>query len=206
VKVRRVYLMMISSIFILTFAVLARGQSKSENPVQTLPAAESSARTPAPVQSSEASVENFQFPVLRTFGGLGLVLCLIIGGFLAARKLAPQYFSRCPSQKNLKIIETLPMGDKRSISLIEVANSRYLIGNTPHQINFLTKLPESLSFVPEINPAPAQVKRANKKGSKSQFQSLFEVERGSSSIKPEHPLPDDLRTKMRQMREALERG
>ena len=87
--------------------------------------------------------------MFRAMGGLGLVLFLMIAGYFAARKFAPRYFAKGASETNLKIIETLSMGDKRSISMIQVGNSRFLVGNTAHQINLLTELPESISVVSE---------------------------------------------------------
>ena len=73
---------------------------------------------------SEASDESFQFPLYRTVGGMGLVLCLMIALYFGARKFFPQYFRKADSEQNLKVLETLSMGDRRSIALIQVADKR----------------------------------------------------------------------------------
>jgi flagellar biogenesis protein FliO len=162
------------------------------------------AQTHAP--AAEAPMEEYRFPIYQTIGGLGLVLSLIAAGFFGLRKFAPQYFTKCSSEKTLKVIETLSMGDRRSISLIQVAESRFLVGNTAHQINFLTALPAALSLVSEPESPQIEVKNETKKEPKTHFRNLFEVEKSRSAPQAGHPLPEDLRTKMRQLREALERG
>jgi len=155
--------------------------------------------------ASDAREPNLGFPLFRTIGGLGLVLCLMIGGYFAAKKLAPRYFVKNASERNLKVIETLSMGDRRSISMIEVGSSRFLVGNTPHQINLLAVLPEPLSLVSEPDTLPATARNASRKEPMSPFRNLFEVEKRRSTQFTGNPLPEDIRTKMRQLRESLER-
>jgi flagellar biosynthetic protein FliO len=145
------------------------------------------------------------FSVLRTLGGLGLVVCVMIAVYFTARKLAPRYFKNVGAERNLRVIETLAMGDRRSISLIEVANNRFLVGNTPHQINLLAALPEPLSLVSEPKTLPANANNTIRNESKVPFRNLFEVEKKRSSQYAGSPLPENIRTKMRQLREALER-
>jgi flagellar biosynthetic protein FliO len=147
------------------------------------------------------------FPVLRTLGGMGLVLCLMIGIYFAAKKFAPRYFTRVAAERNLKVIETLPMGDRRSISMIEVDGNRFLVGNTPQQINLLAALPEPKSSISEPDALPANPKEKGWREFTSPFRNLFEVEKKkrpqSQYMAP--ALPEDIRTKMRQLRESLER-
>ena len=146
-----------------------------------------------------------RFPVARAIGGLGLVVCVMIGAYFAARKFAPRYFNKPASEKSVKLIETLSMGDKRSIVLIEVANNRFLVGSTPQQINLLAALPEALSVSSEPDEASAALKTAIKKESRIPFRNLFEIEKKRPSQLAGNPLPADLRAKMRQLRETLER-
>ncbi len=154
----------------------------------------------------EVRDSDMQFPVSRTLGGMGLVICLMVVAFFAAKKFAPRYFTKPASERDLQILETLAMGDKRSISVIEVAHTRYLIGSTPHQINLLAALPGTISATPEVEPAAAPPKKANKKGTGALFRNLFEIEKSSPQQLAGHPLPEDLRLKMRQLRDSLERS
>jgi flagellar biosynthetic protein FliO len=158
-----------------------------------------------PVMADNSPAEESGFSMLRAIGGLGIVLCLLVGGYFAARKLSPQYFVKGASERSLKVIETLAMGDRRSIAIIQVANSRFLVGNTPHQINLLTSLPEPTPLVSEPDALPVKPKISSPRGAGSPFRKLFEVEKNETSRLIGNPLPDDLRTKMRQLREALER-
>jgi flagellar biosynthetic protein FliO len=177
---------------------------------ETKAAAEATVPTPdsAPAsQLPDAREGDMQFPVMRTVGSMGLVVFLMLGAFLAVKKFAPRYFNKPVSQRNMKVVETLGMGDRRSISLIEVGNSRYLVGNTPHQISLLASLPNSVSLLSEPDEMPAASKASTKKGAAAPFRNLFDVEKSRPSIQhTAHPLPDDLRVKMRQLREALERS
>jgi flagellar biogenesis protein FliO len=98
------------------------------------------------------------------------------------------------------------MGDKRSISLVEVGNTRFLIGNTQHQINLLATLPESISLVSEAETTALTAQKAPRKELRTSFRNMFEVEKGRSSQYTGNSLPEDLRTKMRQLRDTLERS
>jgi flagellar biosynthetic protein FliO len=151
----------------------------------------------------ELPQQEFQFPTIKVIGGMGLVLCLMGTVYFGAKKIFPQYFSKPKSMKNLRIVETLALGDRRSIALIEVGESKFLIGNTPQQINLVATLPESFSLAePESLTAP--LKSYSPKEAATPFRNLFEVEK-TRIQKNDNILSDDLRSKMRQLREALER-
>jgi flagellar biosynthetic protein FliO len=192
--------------FFLAFSCLLSA-STPQKPVNENPAPPAAVVEPVsqPQPAAEPPIEDHSLS-FRAIGGLGVVLCLIAGGFFGVKKFAPQYFAKSSSEKNLKVLETLSMGDKRSISIIQVANDRYLVGNTANQINLLTALPERLSMVSEVESPQPELKKEPKKENRNQFRSLFEAEKHRSAPQPAHPLPEDLRTKMRQLREALERG
>jgi flagellar biosynthetic protein FliO len=197
-------------VLILTLAVVsAYGKPAPAPPQNEVKAAEPdpepSIGPVPPALAENAAAEESSFSMLRAIGGFGIVLCLIVGGFFAARKFSPRYFAKNASERSLKVIETLAMGDRRSIAIIQVANSRFLVGNTPHQINLLTSLPEPTPLVSEPDALPAKPKIPSPTGQGSPFRKLFEVEKKETSQLIGSPLPDDLRTKMRQLREALER-
>lgn len=159
---------------------------------------------PAPLME-QSHDDALQFPVMRTLGGMGLVLCLMGGVYFGAKKFAPRFFPKAISERNLKILETLSMGDKRSIALIEIGNNRFLIGNTPNQINLLATLAEPLSLVSEPDATLSDARETGKRESRPAFKNLFEIEKKRPTQYTGNSLPDDIRTKMRQLREALER-
>jgi len=145
-----------------------------------------------------------QFSMLRAFGGLCLVLCLLVGAYLGIRKFAPGYFPKMASEgKNLKIVESIGMGERRSIALVEVGGKRFLIGSTPQQINMLTALPEHFSLVAEESEAPV-APVAKEEGEKQSFRHLFDIGKKHHARHSGHVLPDEIRMKMRRLREALE--
>lgn len=201
-------LVLMVSIMIAVFACILPAE---ESPVSTgkIETGESAAveipfqEQPQETPISEASDESFQFPLLRTVGGMGLVLCLMVALYFGARKYFPQYFQKAPSEQNLRILETLSMGDRRSIALIQVADQRFLIGNTQHGINLLTTISGSTPLTPEINESPRPTQGKN--GSGNSFKNLFEFEKKRPVPNPGNPLPEDIRAKMRLLREALER-
>ena len=160
---------------------------------------------PAAENIREAESPRIGFSYIRAAGGMGLVLCLIIGIYVGVKKFAPRFLAKGVSDKNLKLIETLSMGDRRSVSLIEVASQRYLVGNTPNQISLIAALPEALSVVSQPEEAPPKPKEKPKYDPRSPFRSLFEAEKTQSPQIKANPLPEDIRTKMRQLRDALER-
>lgn len=200
-------------VLILSLAIMALFLAPAQGQIVQLPLESSAENENADYQAidnqaitnptSDLLGSESELPVFKALGGLGLVLCLIIGGFFGLKKFAPQYFAKHSSEKSLKVIETLSMGDRRSISLIRVDNSHFLVGNTPQQINFLATLPSTPSS--DSDPAAAAIPTsASPKASnspKTAFQGLFEVEK----TRQPHALPSDIRTKMRQLSEALER-
>ena len=147
----------------------------------------------------------YEFPLFRTIGGLGMVLCLMIGLFFVGKKYFPQYFKKADSAKSMKIIETMSMGDRRSLALIQVADKRFLVGSTPHQINLLSSIPDSVSLIAGSDDKPPASQNEDKKKSSSSFRNLFEFEKKRTVSHSGSPLPEDVRTKMRLLREALER-
>jgi flagellar biosynthetic protein FliO len=145
-----------------------------------------------------------QFSLLRAFGSMGLILCLLVGAYFGIRKYAPGYFPKMsPEGKNLKIVESLGMGDRRSIALVEVGGKRFLIGSTPQQINLLTSLPEQFSFE-ENEVKAANVVKVREEGEKQAFRNMFEMGKKHAAKNSGNVIPDEVRQKMRRLREALE--
>lgn len=162
---------------------------------------------PAQVQLAEAIPGGGDFPFVRAVGGLGLVLSCIVGGFVAVRKFAPQCLRGATSEKALRVIETLPMGDKRSLALVQVGDQRLLIGTTSHQISVLSALggPWSAagdSGVEPPNHSPLQAVPGGRP--RESFRGLYESQKGRRSGAAGRTIPADIRAKMRQLRDGLE--
>ncbi|MDR1727070.1 MAG: flagellar biosynthetic protein FliO [Acidobacteriota bacterium] len=153
-----------------------------------------------------------QISMLRTLGGLGLVLCLLGAAYFGVRKFAPGMFPfpKVAGGNNLKLIETLSLGDKRSLSLVEVGGSRFLLGSTPGQVNLLANLPGQVSLVESMVGEGAPVVAAEEGAEGKGFRNIFEIEKKRPAPPPSsmqytgNMPPEDIRLKMRRLREALE--
>jgi len=178
-------------------------QNPPANPASDTPILEPPAQQVLPIEKAEEPASSYS--MVRAVGGLGLVTFLMIAACFAVKKFAPRFLARGASERNLKIIETLSMGDKRYISMVQIGNSRFLVGNTAQQINLLMALPDSVSIISESETLEELPKAPSKKESTIPFKKLFEVEKKRSVPHAAHPLPEDIRAKMRQLREAMER-
>ena len=172
---------------------------------QTATAAGASAITaetslPAP----SAGWAELAFPVIKTVGGFGLVLSVILVGFMLFRKFAPQYMGKHTQERFLRLIETLPMGEKRSIVLVQAGARKLLLASTAGQITLLTSLAEPAGAA-SLNGGDA-AENDFPAASLGNFRNLYEMEKKASSVRPavRPTLPADIRGKMQELRKALE--
>ncbi len=156
----------------------------------------------AGAEPAAVGTEGTTYLLARTIGGLGLVIGLIVLAYVAVRRYGPKYLRRQGAQTALRVLETLPMGEKRSIALIQVEDKRLLIGNTPQQITLLTQLPTGFDTTAEEGREPSS---HSNPGSVSSFRRLYEVEKNQQPPAQVRAIPQDLREKMRLLREAFER-
>ncbi len=142
--------------------------------------------------------------IAKTAGGFGLVLCLILGGYVMFRKFAPQYLARRPGERELRLVENLPLGDKRSVAVVQAGAQRFLLACTPGQIALLTPL--SAPPLPAVAGASDILDSQPAKAFAGNFRSLYEQEKKASPARPPvvKALPPDIRGKMLELRKALE--
>ncbi|HEY6529466.1 MAG TPA: flagellar biosynthetic protein FliO [Cellvibrionaceae bacterium] len=79
--------------------------------------------------------------IVKTFGGLGLVLALIFVLAKVGKKFHPNI---CAPDRALKIVSMLSLGTKEKVALIQVGKKQLLIGVTPQSINTLMELAEPI--------------------------------------------------------------
>jgi flagellar biosynthetic protein FliO len=184
------------------------GSTEGASGVQASDSVSSNAGQSAEAISEEKSSSGIGVAILKMVGGLGLVLSLIIAGYFIARKVAPQYFRKDAADKHLRIIESLPMGDKRSIVLIQFDNKRFLVGNTSSQISLLAPLsgPNAATMHADNRPI-LTADDLGESGKGDSFRSLYEVEKfrtprngGNGKV-----IPPNIRAKMRELKAALEK-
>ena len=178
------------------------GETSAQGVDAPASAPSSTSANPQSADSVDMGDPGSGFSFLRVVGGFGLVLSLIIFGTLGIRKYAPQYFAKKVTERSLRLVETLPMGERRSIAVIEIDERRLLIGNTPNQITLLAALGENGAVL--ADQAVSSVEATSYAPSPS-FKNLYEFEKNGSGRNKMKIIPPDIRAKMRQLRESLER-
>jgi flagellar protein FliO/FliZ len=92
-------------------------------------------------KDTKSSALNNDTSIIKTLGGLSLVLGLIFVLTKVAKKFHP---SISAPDRSLKIISMLSLGSKEKVALIQVGNTQILIGVTTHTINTLLELAEPI--------------------------------------------------------------
>jgi flagellar biogenesis protein FliO len=59
-------------------------------------------------------------------------------------------FTAQRAQKQLRVCESVSLGDKRFVAVIQVDQERFLIGGATNSIAMLTRLQETASFAPTM--------------------------------------------------------
>jgi flagellar protein FliO/FliZ len=86
--------------------------------------------------------------IVKTLGGLGLVLALIFVLAKVGKKFHPNISA---PDRALKIVSMLSLGTKEKVALIQVGKKQLLIGVTPQSINTLMELAEPIDV--DTNPS-----------------------------------------------------
>ncbi|MDH7599113.1 MAG: flagellar biosynthetic protein FliO [Sedimentisphaerales bacterium] len=73
--------------------------------------------------------------LVRTVVALAIVLGLILAMAYLINHLGPRF--RKVQGRQLRLVETMPLGARRALHVVEFANRRYLIGSTTSQITLL---------------------------------------------------------------------
>lgn len=79
---------------------------------------------------------------LKMFGSLLLVLGLMLGLAWAAKRFLPKQLVGMTQGDNLRVVQSLPLGPKRYVSIIEADGQRILIGVTEERISLIKSLDE----------------------------------------------------------------
>ncbi|MDJ0840419.1 MAG: flagellar biosynthetic protein FliO [Acidobacteriota bacterium] len=82
----------------------------------------------------------------NTIGKLMIVIGLVILLGYLSKKFLPSRFGGVSQEGHLKLIQSLPLGTRRFVSLIEADGKRFLVGVTENQINLLKALDDEDVF------------------------------------------------------------
>jgi flagellar protein FliO/FliZ len=96
-----------------------------------------------------AETSTFLSYLLSVFVSLAIVLLL---AWLALKFLAGRMGSLGFAGRNIRIIETMPLGYRRSIHVVEVGSKVLLIGSTEGGVSLLARLDREDLKIPEKGP------------------------------------------------------
>lgn len=106
------------------------------------------------------TVENI-LGVLAAIAGFALILYL---AFITTRLIGKRYGTGTRGGKNLKLLESLPLGQDKYLMIARAGDRTMLLGVTAQKIELLTELDEStleLSASDDVPPTFAQVLKQN---------------------------------------------
>lgn len=91
--------------------------------------------------------ESGALPILSGAGAFAFVLCLtalatlLVSYYMKYRRLPVLGKKREVPRARVRVLESIPLGQRRFLTLVEVDGEVHLLGMTPAQVNYLTKLP-----------------------------------------------------------------
>jgi len=174
-------------------------------PAQAEPAAASPATVvPVSAAAPASGWGDLVLPMTKTVGGFGLVLCMILAAFMLFRKFAPQYLGKRTPERFLRVLETLSVGEKRNIVLVQAGPRKLLLASTAGQISLLTSLMDTAG--PSLPNEADAAEGDSLAAAPLDFKNLYEMEKRAPAVRPavRPALPPDIRGKMRELRKALE--
>lgn len=97
--------------------------------------AEQADKTAAPLKQTAS---------LPGLGQIVISLALVVAAIVLLAFLYKKLQLKMPGSKHFKVIATLPIGQKERLLVIEIQGKQRVIGVTPHSVNFLFELENSL--------------------------------------------------------------
>ncbi|MBI3657234.1 MAG: flagellar biosynthetic protein FliO [Acidobacteria bacterium] len=118
---------------------------------------EATAEAPAPV--TEDYWASGGPKIFQVVGALAFVLTLIAGAYLLVKRLNPERLGKRSKERLMLALDSMTVGDKKSLMLVEVSGDKYLLASTPNDVCLLAKIesatPPWRSMAAPVEPAPA---------------------------------------------------
>ncbi len=119
--------------------------------------------------------------LLRTFGALLFIVGLIAAVGWALRYFGIVSFGKAQNETaGLKIMNTLPLGERRSLLTVKFGDRMLLIGATPQGLSLLAEQPEEVNIPGNYMPMPGVQTVTDLLGAKSGYQ--FEDELAQATL------------------------
>ena len=88
--------------------------------------------------------------ILQIISALALVFGLLGALYWLTNRYSGKFGSN--SNRKIRLVEKLPLGDKRSLILVEIGQQSYLVGSTPQNISMLAPLEKEESICDQETP------------------------------------------------------
>ena len=96
------------------------------------------------VPISEDALSNAQVGMVssgvRTVGSMVFILGLILGAAVLLKRYMPHRFGPLGHKRRIQVLETIPIGEKRSLTLIEIDGATLLLASTPGSVSLLKEI------------------------------------------------------------------
>ncbi|MEG1166172.1 MAG: flagellar biosynthetic protein FliO [Oscillospiraceae bacterium] len=91
--------------------------------------------------------------VVSIIGTILLMVAVFVGAYFVSKFVGKRYQPRYGFQKNIKILETTPIGKDRALMLVKAGEKVFLLGSTHSQFSLLSELdPQAFTETPEREP------------------------------------------------------
>lgn len=108
-------------------------------------------------QAAPAAVEGSAKPIVALVVGLGFLIAITVGGVLLVRFAARRRVGSGPA-RHLQMIESLPLGLKRSLHLVRLGDQVLVVGSHEQGLTAVTSVP--IAHLPGLLEAEARVEAA----------------------------------------------
>lgn len=81
---------------------------------------------------------------LHMLGAFALVVALILGGYLLVKRFTPDQLGRRAKERLMHAMDSMRVGEKQTLVLVEVSGDKYLLASTPNDICLLAKIEPSI--------------------------------------------------------------
>ncbi|MEQ8762908.1 MAG: flagellar biosynthetic protein FliO [Planctomycetota bacterium] len=108
--------------------------------------------------------DNAESTINTLFQALGFallcVLCVGVGAVLIIRRLTQGSFLRGPrNQRLLKIVDSVPLGGRRALTVARIHNSLLVLGVGPDNIQLLVEITEEDRETPAVHDFARELRR-----------------------------------------------
>jgi len=107
-------------------------ETLSEQPVAAAPVSEESL--------AEAETGSMGGYGIRAAGALILVLAVIWMGMVLLKRFMPHRFGPLGQKRRIQVLETVPIGEKRTLTLVRIDNEELLLASAPGSLSLLKEI------------------------------------------------------------------